>query len=127
LAELFFFKNWYKRCYEATYVTNQTYEYNMHNIRADFDNMSEEVKQMIGSEISKGENYLRCRRNHRFSCIEVIAISFIAECLGIDSGNHLFTKLNKVYLNDFDNMISMRQYNDYIISRQIFVDVKHTE
>ena len=42
----------------------------------------------------------------------MIALSLTAECLGIDSENYLFSKLNKEYLNDFENLISRRQYND---------------
>ncbi len=48
----------------------------------------------------------------KFSDIEVIAMSLTAECLSIDSENYLFSKLNKEYRNEFENMISRRQYND---------------
>ena len=39
-------------------------------------------------------------------------MSLTAECLSIDSENYLFSKLNNEYLNDFDNLISRRQYID---------------
>jgi len=42
----------------------------------------------------------------------VISLSLTAECLSIDSENYLFAKLNKEYLNDFENLISRRQHND---------------
>jgi hypothetical protein len=84
----------------------------MHNIKANFDKIIEVLKQIIGEEISEEGNYVRRGTKPRFSDIEVIALSLTAECLGIDSENHLFSKLNKEYLNDFENMISRRQYND---------------
>ena len=84
----------------------------MHNIKANFDKIIEVLKQIIGEEISEEGNYVRRGTKPRFSDIEVIALSLTAECLGIGSENHLFSKLNKEYLNDFENMISRRQYND---------------
>jgi len=57
-------------------------------------------------------NYLKCGTIPKFSDTEVIALSFTAECLSIDSENHLFSKLKTEYLYKFENMISRRQYNN---------------
>ncbi len=84
----------------------------MHNIKTNFDKIIEVVKQIIGSEVNEEGNYLRRGTKPRFSDIGVISLSLTAECLGIDSENHLFSKLNKEYRDDFENMISRRQYND---------------
>ncbi len=84
----------------------------MHTIKANFDKIIEVVKQIIGSEIDDSGNYKRRGTKPRFSDISVIALSLTAECLGIDSENYLFSKLNKEYVEDFENMISRRQYND---------------
>jgi hypothetical protein len=84
----------------------------MHNIKTNFDKIIEVVKQIIGSEINELGNYKRRGTKPRFSDVSVIALSLTAECLGIDSENHLFSKLNKEYGNDFKNLISRRQYND---------------
>ncbi|NIM35120.1 MAG: hypothetical protein GTN87_06710 [Hydrotalea flava] len=48
----------------------------------------------------------------RFSDIEVMALSFTAECLSIDSEHYLFSKLTSEYTVEFENIISRRQYND---------------
>ena len=72
----------------------------------------EVIKDILGNEINEKGNYLRRGTKPKFSDIEVIALSLTAECLGIDSENHLFSKLNKEYTNDFKNLISRRQYND---------------
>jgi hypothetical protein len=84
----------------------------MHNIRTNFTKIIEVIKDIIGAEINENGNYLRRGTKPKFSDIEVIALSLTAECLGIDSENHLFSKLNKEYLHDFENLISRRQYND---------------
>lgn len=84
----------------------------MHNIKTNFDKILELLKDIIGDEISEKGNYLRRGSKPKFSDIEVIALSLTAECLSIDSENHLFSKLNKEYLPEFKNMISRRQYND---------------
>jgi hypothetical protein len=84
----------------------------MHNIRTNFTKILEVIKDIIGDEISESGNYLRRGTRPKFSDIEVIALSLTAECLSIDSENHLFSKLNTEYLNDFKNLISRRQYND---------------
>lgn len=84
----------------------------MHNIKTNFDKIIGVVKDIIGDEINEKGNYLRRGSVPRFSDIEVIAMSLTAECLSIDSENHLFSKLNKEYRSEFENMISRRQYND---------------
>jgi hypothetical protein len=84
----------------------------MHNIKTNFDKILSVIKQVIGDEVSEDGNYLRRGTKPRFSDMEIIALSLTAECLSIDSENYLFSKLNKEYLNEFENMISRRQYND---------------
>lgn len=84
----------------------------MHNIRTNFIKILEVIKDIIGDEINEKGNYSRRGSVPRFSDVEVMALSLTAECLSIDSENYLFSKLNKEYLNDFENLISRRQYND---------------
>lgn len=84
----------------------------MHNIKTNFDKILGVIKDIIGGEINEKGNYLRRGTSPRFSDVEVIALSLTAECLSIDSENYLFSKLNKEYLREFENIISRRQYND---------------
>ncbi len=84
----------------------------MHNIRANFDKIIEVVKEILSEEVNEKGNYTRRGVVPRFSDIEVISLSLTSECLGIDSENYLFSKLQTEYQNEFDNMISRRQYND---------------
>ncbi len=84
----------------------------MHNIKTNFDKILVVIKDILGDEINEKGNYVRRGTRPRFSDLEVIALSFTAECLSIDSENYLFSKLNKEYKTAFENMISRRQYND---------------
>lgn len=84
----------------------------MHNIKTNFDKIIELIKEIIEEEINEKGNYVRRGSVPRFSDIEVIALSLTSECLGIDSENFLFSKLNNEYKDDFQNLISRRQYND---------------
>lgn len=84
----------------------------MHNIKTNFDKVIGLVKDILADEINEKGNYIRPGTRPKFSDIEVIALSLTAECLSIDSENHLFSKLNKEYRCEFKNMISRRQYND---------------
>jgi hypothetical protein len=84
----------------------------MHNIKTNFDKILVVIKNILGDEINEKGNYVRRGTRPRFSDIEVMALSFTAECLSIDSENYLFSKLNKEYKTGFKNMISRRQYND---------------
>ncbi|MBA3675683.1 MAG: IS982 family transposase [Chitinophagaceae bacterium] len=84
----------------------------MHNIKTNFDKIIEVIKEIIKEEINEKGNYLRRGSVPKFSDIEVIALSITSECLGIDSENYLFSKLNNEYRDDFKNLISRRQYND---------------
>ena len=70
------------------------------------------IKEIIKEEINEKGNSLRRGSVPKFSDIEVIALSITSECLGIDSENYLFSKLNNEYRDDFKNLISRRQYND---------------
>jgi hypothetical protein len=84
----------------------------MHNIKTNFDKIIEVIKEIIGDEINVNGNYVRRGTVPKFSDIEVIALSLTAECLSIDSENYLFSKLETEYQNEFENLISRRQYND---------------
>jgi hypothetical protein len=84
----------------------------MHNIKTNFDKISEVVKDILGTEVNEKGNYLRRGVVPKFSDISIISLSLTAECLGIDSENYLFSKLDKEYKTAFENMISRRQYND---------------
>ena len=84
----------------------------MHNIKVNFDKIIGVVKDIIGNQLNEKGNYRRRGTVPKFSDIEVMALSLTAECLSIDSGNYLFSKLYTEYKEDFKNLISRKHYND---------------
>ena len=84
----------------------------MHNIKTNFAKIVEVLKDILGNEINEKGNFKRRGVVPIFSDIEVMALSFTAECLSIDSENYLFSKLISEYTDEFENIISRRQYND---------------
>lgn len=84
----------------------------MYNIHINFNKILEIVKDFIGDEVDEKSNNLRRCAKPKFSDIKLITLNLKVECLSIDSENYLFSKLNYKYLNDFENLISRRQYND---------------
>ena len=93
-------------------MSDETYECNMHNIKANFDKILVVIKDILSDEINEKGNYTRRGSVPKFSDIEVMGLSLTAECLGIDSENFLFAKLNKEYKGEFKNLTGRRQYND---------------
>ena len=91
----------------------------MHNIKTNFDKIIEVVKDILKDEINEKGNYARRGTVPSFSDAEVMALSFTAACLGIDSEHLLFSKLVSDYKDIFKNLISRRQYNDR--RKQLFV------
>lgn len=84
----------------------------MHNIKTNFDKIVELLKDILSTEIDEKGNFKRRGVIPKFSDVEVMALSFTAECLSIDSENYLFSKLASEYTDEFENIISRRQYND---------------
>src|SRR5664279_3985939 len=84
----------------------------MHNIKTNFDKIVGVIKDILSDEINENGNYTRRGVVPKFSDIEVMALSLTADCLSIDSENYLFSKLRTEYQDEFENMISRRQYND---------------
>ncbi|WP_422662176.1 IS982 family transposase [Pedobacter sp.] len=84
----------------------------MHCIKSCFDKIMHVLKDILGTDIPVSGNLLRPGPKPKFSDIEVIALSIVAEALSIDSENYLFHKLNTDYKKDFPNILSRRQYND---------------
>jgi len=84
----------------------------MHCIRDNFNKIVTILKEILGEEFPVNGNLLRPGPKPKFTDIEVLALSLTAECMGIDSENYLFAKINSTYKGSFPHMISRRQYND---------------
>lgn len=85
----------------------------MHSIKGNFDKVLSILNEIINDRfLLNTGNILRPGPKPKFTDIEVMALSLTAECMGIDSENLLFSKLNTDYKEDFPYLISRRQFND---------------
>jgi hypothetical protein len=84
----------------------------MHNLKVNFDKILNICKLNSTGLVNEHGNVPRPGPIPRFSDLEVISLSMMAEALSIDSENLLFLKINSDYQGDFTNIISRRQYND---------------
>ena len=82
----------------------------MHNLKANFDTFLAHVTQFANTMVNSKGNIPRVGVIPKFSNLEVIALSLMAEALSIDSESLLFEKL-KEYTSDFPNLISRCHYN----------------
>ena len=78
----------------------------MHDIKRNFDIFLPIVKSFLEKMPLK-----RHGRPPKFSDAEVIALSLVAESLGIDSENHLFMKLTTEYKEAFPHLIERSRFN----------------
>lgn len=84
----------------------------MHNLKTNFDKILNICKLNSNGLVNSLGNIQRPGVIPKFSDLEVISLSMMAEALGIDSENLLFSKIIAEYQDEFPNIISRRQYND---------------
>lgn len=84
----------------------------MHNLKVNFDKILNICKLNSTGLVNGYGNVPRPGPIPIFSDLEVVSLSMMAEALGIDSENLLFSKIKTDYQDDFPNIISRRQYND---------------
>ena len=83
----------------------------MPNCIIKFGKILEICKQFAVNLINEDGNIPRRGVVPTFSDLEVIALSFTVEALGVDSENYLFSRLEKECPNVIANLISHRQFN----------------
>lgn len=83
----------------------------MHNLHANFVRILDICKKFAENLVNEHGNLPRRGPVPRFSDLEVIALSLMAESLSIDSENNLFVRLRE-YKDKMPNLISRRQFND---------------
>jgi hypothetical protein len=84
----------------------------MHNLSTNFGKFFDVCNKFGNKFTNEKENIPRRGVVPKFSDLEVVALSMMAESFSIDSENLLFNKLQAEYQADFPNLISRRQYND---------------
>lgn len=84
----------------------------MHNFRTKFEKILEICKQFSTDLVNDKGNIVRSGPVPKFSDLEVIALSLLAEAEGIDSEKWLFESKLQDFKEEFPNLISRRQFND---------------
>ena len=84
----------------------------IHNFCTRYGKILDISKQFSKNLVNEFGNIPRRCVVHKFSDLEIIALSLTAEAMSIDSENCLFVRLQS-YKTEFPNLISRRQYMLY--------------
>ena len=83
----------------------------MHNLKSNFDRIKPIVKESHANFIDSNGNINKIGAKPKFSDVDLIALSLVAESLSINSENLLFAKLRSEYQEDFPLLIDRSQFN----------------
>jgi len=95
----------------------------MHNLKSNFDRIRPIVKESLSNFIDSSGNIKKMGAKPKFSDIDLIAISIVAESLSINSENLLFAKLKSEYRDDFPLLIDRSQFNRRRKQLHRFIDI----
>ena len=83
----------------------------MHNLKSNFDKFLNITKSFFKDTVDTDGNYYVYPKKPKMSDCEIIAMSLVADSLGIDSENYLFGKLRSDHRDDFPNLIDRSRFN----------------
>jgi len=83
----------------------------MHDLKSNFDKISEIAKSVFEEDLHPDGNFTFYRNKPKMSDYEIIALSITAEMLGIDSESYFWGKLKNEYATVFPNLIDRSNYN----------------
>ena len=83
----------------------------MHNLKSTFDRIKPIVKESLANFIDSNGNINKIGAKPKFSDVDLITLSLVAESLSINSENLLFAKLRSEYQEDFPLLIDRSQFN----------------
>ena len=83
----------------------------MHDLYSIYTKVLKQVKSCLEEYLVGGGNVRFYSNKPKMSDVEVISLALTAECLGIDSENLLWSKIQKDYRNKFPNLIHRTRYN----------------
>ena len=95
----------------VVFKTLSTIIISMHNFITKFRKILDICKHFGGNHVNDCGNIHRRGVVPKFSDIEVVALSIIAEALSIDRENYLFQRLNRESPGAIPNLITRRQFN----------------
>jgi hypothetical protein len=83
----------------------------MHNLKTNFDRIRLIVHELLANFIDSDGNIKKVGAKPKFSDVDVITLSLVAESLSINSENLLFNKLKHEYREDLPLLIDHSQFN----------------
>lgn len=83
----------------------------MHNIKRNFDKISQTIKSLNLDLFDQWGNIPKPGITPQFSDLEVISLSLTAEYMSLDSENWLFSKINSDFKDDFPHIIDRSRFN----------------
>ena len=83
----------------------------MHNLKTNFDKFLRITKSALEGYLRPDGNFKHYSHLPDFSDIEVVTLAIMAEALGIDTENLLFSKLKKDYSKDFPTLLHRCNFN----------------
>ena len=83
----------------------------MHNLKSNFDRIKPIIKESLANFIDSNGNINKIGAKPKFSDVDLIALSLVAESLSINSENLLFAKLRSEYQENFPSLVDRSQFN----------------
>ena len=83
----------------------------MHDLYSIYTKVLKQVKLCLKQYLVDGQNMRHYSNAPKMSDVEIISLAITSECLGIDSENLLWAKINKDYGSKFPNLIHRTRYN----------------
>ncbi|MBU0710913.1 hypothetical protein KJ762_00395 [bacterium] len=95
----------------------------MHNLKSNFDFIRPIVKESLSNFIDSSGNIKKVGTKPKFSDLDIITLSLVADSLSINSENLLFSKLRSEYQEDFPLLIDRSQFNRRRKHLRIVIDL----
>lgn len=83
----------------------------MHDLRTIYFKVKKEVSKVLKDYLVDAGNLKFYSNAPKMNDVEIISLSITSECLGIDSENLLWSKINKDYADLFEHLIHRTRYN----------------
>jgi Transposase DDE domain len=93
----------------------------MHNLKTNFDKIYLIVKTSLSDKLNGKDNVQFYPRLPKMNDCSIITLSVMAESLGIDSENYLWSKLNKDYSSEFPDLIHRSNFNKRRRRLQLYI------
>ena len=92
-------------------ITNTHKNTVMHDLYSIYVKVRMTLKKALKQNLVKGQNLRIYNNPPKMSDLAIISLSITSECLGIDTENLLWSKIQKDYKSKFPNLIHRTRYN----------------